>query len=81
MVWANKSYHDVTEIISSNPSFISPLSLSEIPHFITVQKFCKRIDMKLITSVFNKVVQSFVELLGNIMLIDSTRFFMNHHSL
>jgi len=78
--WANVSYRDVIEILSSNPSFVSLLSLSDIPHFTTIQKFCKRISMKLITSVFNKVVKSFEGLLGNIMLIDSTGFSVNYHS-
>jgi len=70
-VWTNKSYRDVIEIISSNPVFVSLLSLSEIPHFTTIQKFCKRISMKLVASVFKKVVKSFIGLLGNIIIIDS----------
>ena len=36
--------------------------------------------MKLVGSVFNKAVKSFLGLLGNIMLIDSTRFSVNYHS-
>jgi len=36
--------------------------------------------MKLITSVFNKVVKYFEGLLGNIMIIDSTGFSVNYHS-
>jgi len=36
--------------------------------------------MKLIESVFNRVVKSFLGLLGNIMLIDSTVFSVNYHS-
>jgi len=36
--------------------------------------------MKLIKSVFNKVVKSFHGLLGNITLIDSTGFSLNYHS-
>jgi len=36
--------------------------------------------MKLITSVFNKVVKSFQGLLGNIIIIDSTGFSVNYHS-
>jgi len=79
-VWTNKSYRDVIEVISSNPSFIALLSLSEIPHFTTIQKFCKRINGKLIASVFNKVVKSFLGLLGNITIIDSTGFSVNYHS-
>ena len=78
--WVNVSYRDVIEIISSNPSFASLLSLSEVPHFTTIQKFCKRISMKLITSVFNKVVKSFHGLLGSIIIIDSTGFSLNYHS-
>jgi len=35
--------------------------------------------MKLITSVFNKVVKSFLGLLGNIIIIDSTGFSVNYH--
>jgi len=73
-VWTNVSYRDVIEILSSNPSFVSILSLSDIPHFTTIQKFCKRVSMKLITSVFNKVVKSFQGLLGSIIIIDSTGF-------
>jgi len=76
-VWVNVSYRDVIEIISSNPTFVTLLSLSDIPHFTTIQKFCKRVSMKLITSVFNKVVKSFLGLLGNITLIDSTGFSVN----
>jgi len=79
-VWLNVSYRDIIEIISSNPSFVSLLSLSEVPHFTTIQKFCKRISMKLITSVFNKVVKSFEGRLGNIIIIDSTGFSVNYHS-
>jgi len=78
--WINVSYRDVIEVISSNPSFVSLLSLSDMPHFTTIQKFCKRISMKLFASVFNKVVKSFQGMLGNIMLIDSTGFSMNYHS-
>jgi len=78
--WINVSYRDVIEVMSSNPSFVSLLSLSDIPHFTTIQKFCKRVSMKLITSVFNKVVKSFEGLLGNIMLIDSTGLSYNYHS-
>jgi len=47
-VWVNVSYRDVIEVISSNPVFVSLLSLSEIPHFTTIQKFCKRISMKFV---------------------------------
>lgn len=36
--------------------------------------------MKLVASVFNKVVKSFLGLLGNITLIDSTGFSLNYHS-
>jgi len=36
--------------------------------------------MKLITSVFNKIVKSFSRLLGNILIIDSTGFSVNYHS-
>jgi len=36
--------------------------------------------MKLITSVFNKIVKSFEGLLGNIIIIDSTGFSVNYHS-
>jgi len=36
--------------------------------------------MKLVESVSNKVVKSFVELLANITIIDSTGFSVNHHS-
>ena len=79
-VWINVSYRDIIEIISSNPTFVSLLSLSDIPHFTTIQKFCKRISMKLITSVFSKVVKSFLGLLGNIIIIDSTGFSVNYHS-
>jgi len=79
-VWINVSYRDVIEIISSNPAFVALLSLSEIPHFTTIQKFCKRISMKLVASVFNKVVKSFMGLLGNITVIDSTGFSVNYHS-
>jgi len=78
--WTNVSYCDVIEIISSNPAFVFLLSLSEIPNFITIQKFCKRIEKKLIASVFNKVVKSFMGLLGNITLIDSTGFSVNYNS-
>ena len=78
--WINVSYRDVIEILSSNPTFVSLLSLSDIPHFTTIQKFCKRVSMKLITSVFNKVVKSFLDLLGNIIIIDSTGFSVNYHS-
>jgi len=79
-VWVNVSYRDVIEVISSNPAFVALLSLSEIPHFTTIQKFCKRISMKLVESVSNKVVKSFLGLLGNITLIDSTGFSVNYHS-
>jgi len=79
-VWVNVSYRDVIEVISSNPSFVSLFSLSDIPHFTTIQKFCKRISMKLITFVFNKVVKSIIGLLGNIIIIDSTGFSLNYHS-
>jgi len=75
--WVNVSYHDVIEKISSNPSFIALLSLSDIPHFTTIQKFCKRLDMKLVKSVFNKVVKSFMRLLGNITIIYRTGFSFN----
>jgi len=78
--WINVSYRDVIEVISSNPSFVTLLSLSDIPHFTTIQKFAKRVSMKLITSVFNKVVKSFLGLLGNILIIDSTGFSLNYHS-
>jgi len=56
------------------------LSLSDIPHFTTIQKFCKRINEKLIASVSNKVVKSFLGLMGNIIIIDSTGFSVNYHS-
>jgi len=79
-VWVNVSYRDIIEVISSNPSFDALLSLSDIPHFTTIQKFCKRISMKPITSVFNKVVKSFHGMLGNIMIIDSTGFSVTYHS-
>jgi len=79
-VWVNVSYRDVIEVISSNPAFVTLLSLSDIPHFTTIQKFCKRISMKLITFVFNKVVRSFHGLLGSITIIDSTGFSVNYHS-
>jgi len=79
-IWVNISYRDIIEVISSNPAFVSLLSLSDIPHFTTIQKFCKRVSMKLITSVFNKVMRSFLGLLGNTMLIDSTGFSVNYHS-
>jgi len=79
-VWVNVSYRDVIEVISSNPSFVSLLSLSEVPHFTTIQKFCKRVSMRLINSVFNKVVRSVMGLLGNIIIIDSTGFSVNYHS-
>jgi len=36
--------------------------------------------MKLIASVFNKVVKSFHGLLGNITIIDSAEFSVNYHS-
>jgi len=36
--------------------------------------------MKLVESVFNKVVKSFIGLLGNITLIDITGFSLNYHS-
>jgi len=36
--------------------------------------------MRLITSVFNKVVKSIMGLLGSIMIIDSTGFSLNYHS-
>jgi len=78
--WTNVSYPDVIEVISSNPLFVSLLSLSEVPHFTTIQKFCKRISMKLVASVFNKVVKFFEGLLGNITIIDSTGFSYNYHS-
>ena len=64
-VWVNVSYRDVIKIISSNPSFVVLLSLSGIPHFTAIQKFCKRISMKLVESVFNKVVRSFLRLNDN----------------
>jgi len=79
-VWVNVSYRDVIEVISSNPVFVSLLSLSDIPYFTTIQKFCKRISMKLIMSVFNKVVKSIMGLFGNIIIIDSTGFSVNYHS-
>jgi len=75
--WVNVSYRDVIEIISSNPVFVALLSLSEIPHFTTIQKFCKKISVKLVASVFNKVVKSFLGLLSNIIIIDSTGFSLN----
>jgi len=78
--WVNVSYRDVIEILSSNPALVTLLSLSEVPHFTTIQKFCKRISMKLISSVFNKVVKSFHGLLGSIIIIDSTGFSVNYHS-
>ena len=78
--WVNVSYIDVIEVISSNPLFVYLSSLSDIPHFTTIQKFCKRIGMKVITSVFNKVVKSFLGLPGNILIIDSTGFSVNYHS-
>jgi len=78
--WRNVSYRDVIEIISSNPSFVTLLSLSEIPHFTTIQKFAKRVNGKLVAYVFNKVVKSFHGLLGNIIMIDSTGFSINYHS-
>jgi len=56
-VWTNKSYRDVIEIISSNPSFVALLSLSEIPRFTTIQKFCKRIDMKFIELIFYEILK------------------------
>jgi len=37
--------------------------------------------MKLIASVFNKVVRSFQRRLGSITIIDSTGYFINYHSL
>ena len=77
---ANVNYRDVIEVISSNPSFVALLSLSEMPHFTMIQKFCKRISMKLFESVFNKVVKFFEVLLGNIILIDSRGFPVNHRS-
>jgi len=80
VISSNPSFRDVIEVISSNPSFVSILSLSEVPHFTTIQKFCKRVSMKLITSVFNKVVKSLQGLLGNIIIIDSTGFSLNYHS-
>jgi len=78
--WINVSYRDVIEVISSNPALVTLLSLSDIPHFTTIQKFCKRINEKLIEYVFNKVVKSFLGLLGNIIIIDSTGFSVNYHS-
>ena len=36
-VWVNVSHRDVIEIISSNPVFVSLLSLSDIPHFTTTE--------------------------------------------
>jgi len=78
--WTNKSYCDIIEVISSNPSFIALLSLPEVPHFTMIQKFCKRISTKLIESIFNKVVRSFHGLLGNITIIDSTGFSVNYLS-
>jgi len=80
-VWTNVSYRDVTDIMSSNSAFMSLLPLTDTPHFTTIQKFCKRVGMKLITSVFNKVMKSIVRLLGKIMLIDSTGFSLNYHLL
>ncbi len=79
-VWTNKSYRDVIEIIASNPAFVNLLSLSEIPHFTTIQKFSERIDRRLITYVFNKILKFFYGLLGNRMIIDSTGFSVNYHS-
>jgi len=76
-VLVDVSYRDVIEVISSNPTVVSILSLSDIPHFTTIQKFCKRVSMKLIKSVLNKVVRSFEGLLVNILVIDSTGFSLN----
>jgi len=39
--WANKSYRDVIEVISSNSVFIALLSLSEIPHFQRYRSFVR----------------------------------------
>jgi len=36
--------------------------------------------MKLVASVFNKIVKFFLGLLGNITIIDSTGFSLNYHS-
>ncbi len=58
-IWTNKSYRDVIEIISSNLAFVNLLSLSEIPHFTTIQKFSEWIDRRLITYVFNKILKFF----------------------
>jgi len=79
-VWTNKSYRDVIEIIASNPAFVNLLSLSEIPHFTTIQKFSERIDRRIITYVFNQILKFFYGLLGNRMIIDSTGFSVNYHS-
>jgi len=79
-IWTNKSYRDVIEIISSNPAFVELLSLSEIPHFTTIQKFSERINKALITFVFNQILKFFMGLLGNRMIIDSTGFSVDYHS-
>jgi len=79
-VWKNVSYRDVIEIISSNPAFIDILSLTDIPHFTTIQKFSERIDKGLIEFVFNQVLKFFTELFGNRMIIDSTGYSVNYHS-
>ncbi len=79
-VWTNKSYRDVIEIIASNPAFVDLLSLSEMPHFTTIQKFSERIEKGLITFVFNQILKFFMGLLGNRMIIDSTGFSVDYHS-
>ncbi len=71
--WRNASYRDVTEMISSNSAFIGLLSLSEMPHFTTIQKFSERIDKGIIAFVFNQVLKSFTESFGSRMIIDSTQ--------
>jgi len=78
--WGNVSYRDVIEMISSNPAFIDLLSLSDIPHFTTIQKFSERIDKGIIEFVFNQVLKFFIELFGNRMIIDSTGYSVNYHS-
>ncbi len=79
-VWKNVSYRDVIEMISSNPAFIDLLSLSEMPHFTTIQKFSERIDKGIIEFVFNQVLKFFIELFGSRMIIDSTGYSVNYHS-
>ncbi len=65
-------------MISSNPAFINLLSLSEIPHFTTVEKFSERIGKGIIAFVFNQVLKFFTESLGNRMIIDSTQLTTIH---